>query len=95
MSQMEGLFDSFCSGPSVRIIIISVVGGQMGSAGDNERIGELTHCAKRPSCVIVTMILSLKDIDITSVGILLMVAVAWRVCAGYGRLADASEGFMM
>lgn len=58
-------------------------------------VGRLTHCAKRPSWVMVIMILSLKDIDVTSVSMSLIVAVAWRVCAGYGRLVKVSEEFML
>jgi hypothetical protein len=47
---------------------------------------ESTHCARRPSCVIVTMILSLNEMDVTSVTIPLISPTACFVCAGYGKL---------
>jgi hypothetical protein len=41
-----------------------------------------THCARRPACVMVTMILSLNEIDVTSVTMPLISPAACFVCAG-------------
>jgi hypothetical protein len=47
-----------------------------------------THCARRPSCVMVTMILSLNEMEVTSVTMPLISPTTCFVFAGYGRFAS-------